>query len=105
MKLDSGLDSDKEIRIFWYYVWGIPNINLFNREIRSKVITEMKNFQNIITLETDSQKVNFVAFLTYLNKNYLSDRARYPYHDWEQFSALKPIKFFGFDAKPSKKTK
>ena len=42
VRLQSSLDSDLEIRTFWYFVSGIPNINLFNNEIRSKTVTEME---------------------------------------------------------------
>ena len=87
-KLESGLDCDQEIRDFWDFVAGIPNTNLYILDIRSKVILELENFQNILTFDSNIQKENFIKFLNYLIEFYLSDTARYPYGDWEQYSVI-----------------
>ena len=79
---------DQEFRIFFDFISGIPNLNLHVLSYRKKIISELENYKKSLKFKNNEEKENFCDFINYLLKYYLSDTAKFPFKNWEQFTAI-----------------
>ena len=89
VKLQPGPDFCPKWREFWLILAGSPNTNVLIPQVSNKIIFLLKNFVQFLKFDNLAQKAAVMDFLSYLEKNYFCVNARYPSHEWEQFSGIR----------------
>jgi len=78
---------DPTFREFFDFISGIPSLNLHVSSFRKKILTELENYKTSLNLDKN-EKENFLEFVNYLVKYYLSDNSKFHFRNWEQYSAI-----------------
>ena len=57
-------------------------------QFRKVIQDKFKHFRETLPLTSDHLKEKYDDFIEYLNDYLLSENARFPYQDWEQFTSI-----------------